>query len=175
MVGTEFERLLVDLDEHRRTHFYGKHRGVVTDADDPEKMGRIKARVPAVYGDEESQWCLPAVPFAGAKHGLLLLPKVGDGVWIEFEGGLPSRPIWTGCWWGDGDLPSPNGVNKHVLTTPEGLQIVLDDDGKKLQLIHPGGGEITMTDTSIAIKLGSASIELSASGVSVNQGALEVK
>jgi len=52
---------------------------------------------------------------------------------------------------------------------------VLDDDGKKLQLIHPGGGEITMTDTSIAIKLGSASIELSASGVSVNQGALEVK
>ena len=92
MVGTEFERLIVDLDEHRRTHFYGKHRGVVTDADDPEKIGRIKARVPAVYGDEESQWCLPAVPFAGAKHGLLLLPKVGDGVWIEFNRVHPGLP-----------------------------------------------------------------------------------
>ena len=31
--------------------FYGKYRGIVTDTEDPLKMGRIKARVPDVLGD----------------------------------------------------------------------------------------------------------------------------
>lgn len=175
MLGADYERLLIDVHERVSTHFYGKYRGVVTNPDDPDKMGRIKATVDAVYAGEETEWALPAVPFAGAKHGLLLLPKKGDGVWIEFEAGLVSRPIWTGCWWGKNDLPTPNGPNKRVLTTPEGLQIVLDDDSKTLQLKHPGGGEITMKDSSITIKLGKSSIELSSSGVSVNNGALQVK
>ena len=172
----EFEDLIVELNEHRRSHYYGKYRGVVTDPDDPEKMGRIKAQVPAIYGDEQdSPWCLPVVPFAGDSHGLLLLPKKGDGVWIEFEAGNISRPLWTGCWWGKNELPDPKGVNQHVLTTPKGLQIVLDDDASQLQLLHPGGAEITMTDSSITLKIGTAQIELSSSGVNVNNGALEGK
>jgi len=172
----EFEGLLVELDEHRRSHYFGKYRGVVSDPDDPEKMGRIKAQVPSIYGDEEdSPWCLPVAPFAGDSHGLFLLPKKGDGVWIEFEAGNISHPLWTGCWWGKDELPDPKGVNQHVLTTPKGLQIVLDDDAKKLQLLHPDGAEITMTDSKITIKIGSSQIELSSSGVNVNNGALEVQ
>jgi hypothetical protein len=173
---TDFEKITVELDEYRRSHYFGKYRGIVTDSDDPENMGRIKATVAAIYGDtKESPWCLPAATFAGNAHGLLLLPKKGDGVWIEFEAGNISHPVWTGCWWGKKDLPDPKGVAQHVLTTPKGLQIVLDDDAPKLQLLHPGGAEITMTDSSITIKIGSAQIELSSSGVSVNSGALEVK
>jgi uncharacterized protein involved in type VI secretion and phage assembly len=172
----EFEDLIVELNEYRRSHYYGKYRGVVTDPDDPDNMGRIKAQVPAIYGDErDSDWCLPVVPFAGDSHGLLLLPKKGDGVWIEFEAGNISRPLWTGCWWGKNELPDPKGVNQHVLSTPKGLQIVLDDDAPQLQLLHPGGAEITMTDSSITLKIGTAQIELSSSGVSVNNGALEVQ
>jgi uncharacterized protein involved in type VI secretion and phage assembly len=175
MLGADYERLLVDLHERLTNRYYGKHRGIVTDATDPEKMGRIKATVDTVYAGQETDWAMPAVPFAGAKHGLLLLPEPGDGVWVEFEAGLISRPIWTGCWWGKNDLPSPNGPKKRVLTTTKGLQIVLDDDSSMLQLKHPGGGEITMKDTSITIKLGTSSIELSAAGVNVNSGALQVK
>jgi uncharacterized protein involved in type VI secretion and phage assembly len=175
MIGADYEKVLIDLHERVTTRVYGKHRGIVTRVDDPDKLGRIKSTVDTVYNGEELEWATPAVPFAGAKHGLLLLPKPGDGVWIEFEAGVVARPIWTGCWWGKNDLPTPNGPNQRVLTTPEGLQIVLDDDNKVLQMKHPGGGEITMKDSSIVIKLGSASIELSSSGVSVNNGALEVK
>ena len=29
------------------------------------------------------------------------MPAIGAGVWIEFEGGNPDFPIWTGCWWGN--------------------------------------------------------------------------
>jgi hypothetical protein len=174
-MSRDFEQIIVELEEYRRNHYFGKYRGVVTNPDDPENMGRIKAQVPSIYGDQQdSPWCLPVAPFAGDAHGLLLLPKVGDGVWIEFEAGDISYPLWTGCWWAKGELPGPNGVNQHVLTTPKGLQIVLDDDASELQLIHPGGGQITIADSSITIKIGTSQIELSSAGVSVNNGALEV-
>ena len=41
--------------------FYGKYRGIVTNIKDPLKMGRIKARVPDVLGEEPSGWALPCV------------------------------------------------------------------------------------------------------------------
>ena len=31
--------------------------------------------------------------------------RSGAGVWIEFEGGDVSYPIWTGCFWRDGEAP----------------------------------------------------------------------
>ena len=35
------------------------------------------------------------------------MPEVQVGVWIEFEAGDASRPIWTGCWWASGEMPDP--------------------------------------------------------------------
>ena len=53
---------------------------------------------------------MPSLPFAGPMHGLALLPEVSDGVWIEFEGGDPPRPIWSGCWWRATSAPSRKGI-----------------------------------------------------------------
>jgi uncharacterized protein involved in type VI secretion and phage assembly len=103
------------------------------------------------------------------------MPEVGDAVWIEFENGDIDFPLWTGGWWGDRDLPDPNDPKQRVLTSATGMQIIFDDDAKELSLKHPGGAEITLSDSSITIKLGPSKIELSASGVSVNDGALEVR
>ena len=36
------------------TPFYGKFRGVVTDNRDPLQIGRLRARVPDVTGDDET-------------------------------------------------------------------------------------------------------------------------
>ena len=80
--------------------FYGKYRGVVTDNQDPRRIGCIRARVPDVYGDLESGWALPAAPFGGNGMGFFAVPAEGAGVWIEFECGDPDYPIWSGCWWG---------------------------------------------------------------------------
>ena len=80
--------------------FYGKYRGVVTDVKDPLMLGRIKANVPDVMGDQESGWAMPCMPFGGSSMGFYALPGVGAGVWIEFEQGDPDYPIWSGCWWG---------------------------------------------------------------------------
>ena len=73
---------------------YGKHRGSVTDSQDPENLSRIRAMVPEVFGkDLEICWALPCVPCAGNDSGISMMPESGDGVWIEFEAGDVSRPI----------------------------------------------------------------------------------
>src|SRR5262245_20506449 len=139
MATANLEKLVVELAETMRHRYFGKYRGIVEDPNDQEKLGRIIAKVPSVYGDENSPWAFPAVPFAGPGHGFVVLPKKGDGVWIEFEGGNPAIPIWTGCWWAKNEMPSPGGPQERVLVTPSGLKVVLDDGQKKLQLLHPGG------------------------------------
>ena len=118
------EEMLVSMAETMRSRFYGKYRGIVTDVDDPESMGRINAQVPEILQEETSPWALPAVPFAGPQHGLRVDPRSqGDGVWIEFEGGDPSRPIWTGGWWASGELPAPGATQVRVLVTIDGAPV----------------------------------------------------
>lgn len=177
-IDANTESLLVELAEYVRNRYFGKYRGLVNEVEDatgPDTLGRVKAEVPEVYGAMVSPWALPAVPFAGKGHGLVVLPEVGDGVWIEFEAGDISRPVWTGCWWASGELPAPGAGKVRALVTSGGHKVVLDDEAKKLQLLHPGGAEFTMTDNDITLKIGSSQIVLSSSGVSVNNGALEVK
>ena len=98
--------MLVSMAETMRSRFYGKYRGKVVDVNDPDKLGRITAQVPEILQQETSHWALPAVAFAGPGHGLVLIPEVGDGVWIEFEAGDPSKPGFSVR-----DLRLPMGVD----------------------------------------------------------------
>jgi uncharacterized protein involved in type VI secretion and phage assembly len=171
----EQERLLIGLAEQARSQYFGKYRGIVEENQDRDNLGRIKARVPEIYGDEQlSPWAWPVVPFAGSSHGLVLLPEVGDGVWIEFEAGDPSRPLWTGCWWADGEMPTVGKPDSRVLVTSGGHQVILDDGNQELKLVHSGGAEITMTSTEIILKVGSKQIKISSAGVDINNGAFKV-
>jgi uncharacterized protein involved in type VI secretion and phage assembly len=183
MANLELEQMALEVSEYMRTRHFGKYRGIVQEIGEGENLGKIKAAVPDVYGQGEadgggtviSPWALPCVPFAGPNHGLVVLPEVDDGVWIEFEAGDPSRPIWTGCWWGDDEIPDPGGPQTRVLVTSGGHQVVLDDQDNRLQLLHSGGAELTMTNNDITLKIGQTQIVLSSSGVNINNGAFEVR
>ncbi|NJP11710.1 MAG: baseplate assembly protein [Leptolyngbyaceae cyanobacterium RU_5_1] len=161
--------------------FYGKYRGVVTDIEDPLLIGRIKARVPDVMGDLESGWAMPCAPFGGSSTGFFVLPKVGAGVWMEFEQGDPDYPIWSGCWWGSMTEMPP------VLLTPPYKKLLIKTEGGQTILLDdtPGVGGITLeTSTGHKIVMNSQGIEIAtAQGASIkltgpqillNNGALEV-
>ena len=167
MAATEYEEMVVGFEEWRRNHFFGKYRGVVTNVEDPEKLGRIIAQVPEILHEEPSPWALPATPFAGSGHGLVLIPEVGDGVWIEFEGGDPSRPIWSGGWFGPNDLPASGEVKARALVTTAGHKFVLNDESKEIQLLHSGGAELKMTDSEITLTIGQAEFKMSADQISL--------
>lgn len=167
--------------------FYGKYRGVVTNNKDPQGIGCVRARVPDVYGDHESGWALPALPFGGNQMGFFAVPAEGAGVWIEFECGDPDYPIWSGCWWGAAAEmpkllapPPPPGKEpqKTLITTAAGHSILLDDSsgGAGITLQTPGGQKIVINAQGIEISNGQgASIKLTATKVQINGSALEVE
>ncbi len=134
------------LTDWVRNRYFGKYRGTVVDNNDPTSRGRIKVRVPAVLGDLKV-WAMPCVPYAGDGIGLYALPKPGSGLWVEFEAGDPSYPIWTGTFWADNELPKNE---KGTIGTPplkiirseKGLMVTMDDDSQTITLSDENGNNI---------------------------------
>ena len=174
MIEQGLEQPFAELSQQVYGSLWGKYRGFVESVQDTENMGRIEVRVPSVFGPTHKVFAFPAVPFAGPGYGVLFLPKKEDGVWIEFEDGDSSLPVWTGFWWARNEVPQDASADKRVIVTPAGHKVLLDDDAKKIQLLHASKGEITMSQTSITIKFGQSSIVLDDSGVAINGQALKV-
>jgi uncharacterized protein involved in type VI secretion and phage assembly len=178
----KLDDILRIVDERVLSRFYGKYEAVVTDVDDPLKLGRVRAHVPAVFGPEvKSGWALPCMPFGGGKdRGMLFVPEVGDSVWFEFAGGEPSRPIWVGAFWGapSGESVSADstevptnedakaGPKLGVLKTKAGHRIVFDDDGGVIVLAHGGDkAEVRITKSGEVI-IKAEKVKLGAEGAS---------
>ncbi|TDC88603.1 baseplate assembly protein [Saccharopolyspora aridisoli] len=160
--------------------FLGKFRGRVMDNADPLGIGRITAQVPDVLGDLTSTWALPCLPFTGREAGQFVVPEVGAGVWVEFEQGDPSFPIWTGCWYGErAELP-PDAQNQDkpvVLQTPGDHKLLMSDvpGGEGILLRAPGGAYVQIDEKGVTIGSGrGALIELVGDEVIINQGRLTV-
>ncbi len=157
--------------------FFGKYRGIVTDTDDKRKLGRLRALVPDVLGDEECGWALPCSPLAGPKLGWFALPPVGAAVWIEFEQGDPDYPIWAGCFWAEGhDLPEAADDKHIVLCSAAGHRITINDSSQGgIDIETKEGLKLKLLGRDIQIENGNgATIKLSGNKVSINGDALEV-
>lgn len=166
------EQNMLEILERMRTRFYGKYRGTVTDIDDSTL--RIKAKVPAVLGDQATGWCMPCVPYAGDSVGFAFLPETGSGVWIEFEGGDVSYPIWVGCYWRSGEIPSDATPKVKTIVTKAPHKILLDDDGGTITVEDNNQNKITMNSDGITLERGSSKVAVKDSEVNVNDGALQV-
>jgi uncharacterized protein involved in type VI secretion and phage assembly len=159
------------------TQFFGKYRGVVTDNQDPMMIGRIRASVPDVLGDQASGWAMPCTPYAGNGVGLFLIPPVNTSVWMEFEHGDPDYPIWSGCFWGQGEPPATPAVAAKKMLKTDSATITLDDTpgAGGITLETTGGQKIEILATGITIDNGQgAKITLQGPKVDVNSGALEI-
>jgi uncharacterized protein involved in type VI secretion and phage assembly len=165
------EQSIQDVIESVRGRFYGKYRGTVTQVD--AATMRIKAKVPAVYGDTESGWALPCVPYAGDSVGFAFLPEVDSAVWIEFEGGNVSFPIWTGGFWLSQQAPTDAAAAVKVIVTKQ-HKLLLDDDQDSITIQDSNGNSVTLDSNGITLSRGSQTVVVSDSEVNVNSGALEV-
>lgn len=163
---------LMDIVERLRYRFFGKYRGTVTDVDDSTL--RIKAKVPSVLGTQATGWCMPCVPYAGNNVGMAFLPEKGSGVWIEFEGGDVSYPIWVGCYWRSGEQPSDaTGTVKAIVTTAP-HKILFDDQAGTVTISDSNQNSITLSSDNLALKRGGSNVQVADSSVSVNDGSFEV-
>jgi uncharacterized protein involved in type VI secretion and phage assembly len=146
------EEILAELVEQVRNRYYGKYRGIVVDKADPQQVGRVQVRVPAVLGEGVALWALPCLPHGGLSgEGLFTVPEVGAQVWVEFEAGNLEYPIWTGTFWqarGDApeDVQQDDGPSTRLLATAAGNKLIFEDrDGEEsITLRHPSEASIEM-------------------------------
>ncbi len=169
--------------------FYGKYRGTVMNNVDPEMRGRLMLSVPDVVGLLPSSWAEPCVPLAGPTGppmGMYLVPPIGAGVWVEFEHGDPSHPIWSGCRWGSpSDIPTmakagnPADPNIVIQSLLQHMIMVSDMPPSPatggIILKSTTGAMIVVNDSGIYISNGKgASIMMVGNTVTINNGALVV-
>lgn len=159
------------------TEYFGKYRGSVANNVDPMQQGRIQVTVPSVLGSGQMSWAMPCVPYAGSGVGFFAVPPVGANVWVEFEGGDPDYPIWSGCFWGTGEVPALPAIAEMKVLKTDTCTITLNDlPGVGGVTIETATGmKIVMSATGLEIDNGQGgSIKMTGPQVSVNNGALEV-
>ena len=172
------EDLMAELADFVRNRHFGKYRGRVKNAEDPENRGRIQVAVPEVFGEEVLTWAMPCAPFAGDNQGAFTLPEPGAGVWVEFEAGDVSRPIWSGCWWAPGELPRDNNditatAPIKIIRSSRGLMISFDDESQTIALSDEDGSNlisIKVQEGQITIK-GTAKVVLEAPRIELGENA----
>jgi hypothetical protein len=171
--------------------FYGKYRGTVVNNIDPEQRGRIQAIVPAVSNVIPTSWAMPCVPMAGKEQGVFMVPQLLSGVWMEFEGGDPDKPIWVGGFWGTmAEVPKlalipppiPPGQNILIETTLQTTLLLSDAapsplTGGIILKSASGASMLVVNDSGIYLQTGGpagASITMIGNTVTINKGALIV-
>ena len=161
--------------------YFGKYRGKVVDNMDNNNLGRIKVSVPAVLQKGDQSWAMPSVPYAGPGVGFYAIPPVDANVWVEFVGGDPDYPVWSGCFWGVNELPTGTGNQKatadlKILKT-EKTTITLNDEAGSITIETDSNMKIELKNNVITIvnnNGGGGKIEMNGRKVSINDTALEV-
>ena len=151
---------------------------------DPMQIGRIMAIVTDVGSVTPSTWAMPCLPITGKQMGTFMVPQIGATVWLQFEGGDPDRPVWTGGFWGDAaEVPAlalagvPGDPNIVLQTTLQNCVMISDLPGPTggIMLKSTTGATIIVNDTGIYIQNGKgASIVMVGPSVTINAGALVV-
>lgn len=161
--------------------FFGKYRGKVVNNIDPMQLGRVQVSVPAVLGDGQMSWAMPCAPFAGPGVGFYAIPPVGANVWVEFEGGDPDYPIWSGGFWGVGEVPAQPAIAQMKVLKTDGITLTLSDlpgaGGFTLEVgppVVPVPLKLVCNASGIELSNSAATIKMTPVSVSINNGALEV-
>lgn len=98
------------LNSGKYTNIY---RALVVSNYDPEEIGRIQVRVPFLHGvsnqgdyidDKNLPYAVPCSPFATHDAGMLLVPEVGSMVFLMFEDGDSTKPVYLGQMFSKGSI-----------------------------------------------------------------------
>ena len=147
-------------------------------AEDPDKEFRISIVLPLLGPDQPPLWARLAAPYAGAGHGQMFRPEVGDEVVVGFFNQDPRHPVILGSLYSSKNAPpdalaedDKDNKTKGIVTAsgikmlwldggkpalsfelPSGAKLLLDDDKESILISDKHGNTITLDKDGIAIK-----------------------
>jgi hypothetical protein len=138
----------------------GMYRAIVKDNKDPDNRFRLKVLIPGIHPDDAPTKSLPwadcCSQIAGFKRLVMKLPKNEDVVWVSFEMGYKTHPIWMGSWFGktngQNDIPTENQSkpsDHYVIRTESGNTIDISEEltNVSITIKSARGSEIVLNDT----------------------------
>ena len=172
---------LINSNDTMNKRIYGVLIGVVTNNQDPEKLGRVKVKIPVRECQSETYWARVATLMAGNSRGSFFLPEVNDEVLVAFCEGDIRQPYVIGTLWNAQDKPPEENAdgknNIRKIKSRSGHEIILNDEkskekvtvksskGHTILLDDEAGGKINIKDksgkNSVTIDCASNTITLS--------------
>ncbi|HEY7199039.1 MAG TPA: phage baseplate assembly protein V [Candidatus Dormibacteraeota bacterium] len=140
---------------------------IVTQVRDPERRGRVKARLPG-YFDVETDW-MPVITLgAGSGKGLQVQPDVDDTVLVLLAHEDPAEGVVLGGLYGLRDVPDAAGVvggavRRFQLRTPGGQVVRLDDERGGIVVEDRGGSRLELAPDRVTLHA-AADLEIAAPG-----------
>ncbi len=132
--------------------------GVVTNNKDPDKLGRVKVKLPIFDENMETEWIRIATLMGGKERGMLFIPEVNDEVLVAFVMADITNPIVIGSLWNGKDKPpagNDDQNNFRIIRSREGHEIIFGDKkgDEKLTIHTKDGHKLEFTDKDDTIKL----------------------
>lgn len=151
--------------------FYSIYRAIVVQNDDPLASNRLKVAIPGIQGGM-TLWALPRNQHGSEQTGFkYLAPAIGDVVYVSFEGGDPSKPLWEYHSWASGQMPK--GLDAPYLCgfiTPNGISVIFDDSSGTLDLYLPGKARVFAKDRITVVSESTVQIASTDGTVAINKG-----
>lgn len=153
--------------------WHGLVIGIVTNNDDPEKLGRVRVQFPTLSADDESAWARIATPGGGPKRGLQWLPEVDDEVLVGFELDDHARPVVLGGLWNRTDTPPDPGavgggvVKQRLMASRKDSRLIFDDEVPSVSLLLGGSPCALKLEKSESALTGDQKLVISATQIEI--------
>lgn len=118
---------------------------------DPDKVHRIKVRIPAIHERDSIIWARLNLPYAGNNRGVLWIPEEGDEVVVGFFNDDPRQAVVLGSLY-NGQTETPLSFtdqnNEKGLITRNNIRMIFTDepDKEKLEITTPAGNKVLLAD-----------------------------
>ena len=150
-------------------------RGVVTDNNDPDQLGRVRIRLDWQDNSQMTPWARVLSLHSGDSRGSYFIPETGDEVLVDYEDGDPQRPVILGSFYNKSHAPEDSWVTSNndikKIRTRSGHTIEFNDSsGSENLIIYNGSGSSPdSNDNKIVLSLNPDKITIE------SQGDIEIK
>lgn len=139
---------------------YGVTVAVVTNIDDPDKLGRVKVKlINRDSSQNETDFIRVMTPMTGKEWGSFFFPEVGDEVLVAFQHGDIAKPYVIGALWNKNYKPpveikdGKNDIRK--IKTKRGHEIIFNDEEgeERIDIKTPNELSLSLDDKNEVITL----------------------
>jgi uncharacterized protein involved in type VI secretion and phage assembly len=173
--GIPSEMDLISGDGGIRAPYCPVQNAVVTDNNDPDKLGRIKVRFDWQSDGQSTPWIRMVNPHSGDSRGFYFVPEIGDEVVVGFEHNHPQKPYVIGTMFGGNHSPQENWVTNSndikKIRTKSGHTLEFNDtSGSETLAIYNGSGSSADSNSN------KITLSLSPNKITIeSQGDIELK